>query len=169
MDISALICAVKAEFGDDSRRITHALAVLERARWMLSVDGGNRPVVTAAALLHDIGIPNAERKYGSAAPEYQEIEGPPVARRILDGLNFKNEDIEHVCLIVGSHHSGGKVGTLEFSIVWDADIIINWLEGKKMPALSDIDARLRSHAGKEMARELFHPDCNANGGFEYAS
>ena len=60
-------------------------------------------MVAAAALLHDIGIHAAERKYGSSAGVYQEKEGPPIARKVMEELNFSPGTIEHVCWIVGSH------------------------------------------------------------------
>ena len=120
-----VIAAVKAEFGTDQKRITHALRVLDQAENLLRQEGGNPQVVIAAALLHDIGIQEAERKHGSNAGNYQELEGPPIARRILRELRFDDETIEHVCRIVGSHHSAGVSDSLEFCIIWDADWIVN--------------------------------------------
>lgn len=78
-----LIAAMKAEFGSDQKRIAHALNVLDWAKKIMDHEGGNREIVLAAAVLHDIGIQAAERKHGSNAPKYQELEGPPIARRIL--------------------------------------------------------------------------------------
>jgi len=65
-------------FGEDQKRIDHALSVLSFAEQILNDEPGDREVVVAAALLHDIGIHEAERKYGSSAGRYQEIEGPPI-------------------------------------------------------------------------------------------
>ena len=44
-------------------------------------EGGDPRIVVAAAVLHDIGIQEAERKHGSSGPQGQELEGPPIARR----------------------------------------------------------------------------------------
>ena len=74
-----LIQKMKDVFGDDQKRINHALAVLKYAEQIHAVEGGDAAVVTAAAILHDIGIHQAEQKYGSTAGKYQEIEGPPIA------------------------------------------------------------------------------------------
>ncbi len=120
-----LVEAVKAEFGEDQKRITHALRVLENAQELLRHEEANPRIVVAAALLHDIGIQEAERRHGSAAPQFQELEGPPIARRILEALGFAEADIQHVCRIVGSHHSGRDIDTPEFRIVWDADWLVN--------------------------------------------
>ncbi len=120
-----LIARMKIIFGDDRRRIDHALAVLGFAEAILDVEGGDPLTIKAAAILHDIGIPEAERKHGSAAGRFQEIEGPPIARSIMQELGIDEPTIDHVCRIVGSHHSAGGIDTLEFRIIWDADWLVN--------------------------------------------
>ncbi|KKM04295.1 hypothetical protein LCGC14_1765640, partial [marine sediment metagenome] len=72
---------MKHEFGDDRKRIKHALLVFDQARKIFIREEGDPGVVTAAALLHDIGIKEAERKHGSSEAHFKEIEGPPIARR----------------------------------------------------------------------------------------
>lgn len=42
--------------------------------------------LSAAAILHDIGIHNSEKKYNSSAGNYQELEGPPVAEELMKDL-----------------------------------------------------------------------------------
>ena len=61
-------------------------------------------VVIASAPFHDIGIKNAEEKYGSAEARYQEIEGPEVAGDILRKLDYSDAFIREVCDIVAHHH-----------------------------------------------------------------
>ncbi len=78
--------AMEDYFGDDAKRIGHALRVTGFADEILLHEPGDRELVLATALLHDIGIREAERKYGSSAGDLQEREGPPVARKILEGL-----------------------------------------------------------------------------------
>ncbi len=154
-----LIDAVKSEFGTDQKRITHALRVLETAESIMRQEGGEPRVVVAAALLHDIGIREAERKHGSSAPELQELEGPPIARRILEQTGFDERTIEHVCRIVGSHHSAGDVETAEFRIVWDADNIVNLAQKAehldKEQLEETIAKTFRTEKGEEIARTLF--------------
>ena len=59
-------------FGNDQRRIDHALAVLGHAEAILATEpAADAEVVTAAAILHDIGIQEAERKHGSSAGRWQ--------------------------------------------------------------------------------------------------
>lgn len=152
-----LVKAMKAEFGDDQKRITHALEVLEAAEELLKQEDAKPRVVVAAALLHDIGIQQAEREHGSTPARYQEQEGPPIARRILEDLKVDEDTIKHVCRIVGSHHSANDIDTTEFRVVFDADWLVN------MPAERDessteklrglVENTLRTKAGRAVAAE----------------
>ena len=58
-----VIAAMRGTFGDDGRRIEHALRVLEFAERILVTETADPVVVKAAAVLHDIGIHEAERKH----------------------------------------------------------------------------------------------------------
>jgi hypothetical protein len=154
-----LVAAVKEEFGGDQPRITHALRVLENAQELLRHHDADPRVVVAAALLHDIGIQQAERVHGSAAGRFQELEGPPIARRILEAAEIDEKTIQHVCRIVGSHHSAGDIDTPEFRILWDADWLVNLpeehgsLPPDKLGAF--IDRTFKTERGREIARERF--------------
>ncbi len=125
MDKEKLINAMKNYFGDDGRRIKHALRVLANAERILQKEKGNPDVVVPAAIFHDIGIHEAERKYNSNAGKYQEIEGPPIARKILTDLGVDSKIIDEVCEIIAHHHSPGKVNTMNFKILYDADWLVN--------------------------------------------
>jgi len=154
-----LIEEIEHVFGDDRKRIEHALAVLNYADRIQAVEGGDPLVVRAAALLHDIGIHQAERKHGSAAGKYQEIEGPPIAREILSKCDIEPEAVEHVCRIIANHHSAKDIDTMEFRIIWDADWLAN------IPAdfpdagpekLKDIiEKTFKTHEGRKAAERLF--------------
>jgi len=122
-----LIDEMQAIFGPDGRRIAHALSVLNYAERIHAVEGGNSIVVTAAAILHDIGIVQAERKYGSAAGHLQEVEGPPVAGPILDKHVKDPSAVQHVLDIIAHHHNG-CYDSKEFHILRDADMIVNIAE-----------------------------------------
>ena len=157
--IDQLIEAMKNEFGDDQKRISHALSVLKYTQDILREEGGNSHVVIAAALLHDIGIQEAERKYGSSAGKYQEIEGPPIARRIMESIGLESSSIEHVCRIVGSHHSGSDIDTQEFRILWDADWLVNipdeFADSNKDELKGIIGRIFKTRSGKKKAYQLY--------------
>ncbi len=126
-----MIAEMKALFGDDTKRIDHALAVLDRAEQINQSHHADELIVTAAAILHDIGIQQAERVHGSGAGKYQEIEGPPIAEKILKKLNIDENAIEHICKIIANHHCAKDkptAATKEFQVIWDADWLINFSE-----------------------------------------
>jgi hypothetical protein len=122
------ILELKKHFGSDERRINHALKVLAAAEIIMNgeqVYGITHDVVTVTALLHDVGIKAAELKYNSSAGPYQELEGPPVVREIMERLSAPQEIIERVTYIVGGHHTARKNDGLDFQIIWEADLLVN--------------------------------------------
>ncbi len=151
--------AMRMVFGRDARRINHAINVLCFAENILTQEPGDRTVVVAAAILHDIGIHEAERKYRSAAGNYQEIEGPPIARRIMESLGYEEPVIDHVCRIIANHHSARDIDTPEFRILWDADWLVNLPEefpGASQARLEKMINRVfRTSTGREIAKEQF--------------
>lgn len=154
-----LIDEMKHIFGGDQKRIEHALAVLGYAERIQIVEGGDPLVVNAAAILHDIGIRQAERKYGSSTGKYQEIEGPPIAEEILKRLDIADEVIEHVCRIIANHHSAGDIDTSEFRIVWDADWLVNipldFPNASEEKLQKIVNKVFRTSEGYKIAKELF--------------
>ena len=85
-------------------------------------------ILEAAALVHDIGIPECDRKYGSHPGHLQEKEGPPLARRMLTEVGFPPEATGRVCTLVGEHHTLSPVDGLDHQILLEADFIVNSLE-----------------------------------------
>jgi len=120
--------AMEDYFGADGKRIGHALRVTGFADEILRSEPGDRELVLVTALLHDIGIREAELKYGSSAGELQELEGPPVARKILEELGYGESFIREACAIIASHHSRGEVDSVNFRVIWDADWLVNLAE-----------------------------------------
>jgi len=150
---------MKRYFGRDFKRIGHAASVARYAEHIVTEEGGNPAVVLCAAYLHDIGIHESERKYHSTAPEYQHKEGPPIARQIMTRLGAREDLIEQVCDIVGHHHHPRIEETLNFKIVYDADLIVN-LEEKQKKKKTDrerlsriIEKTLFTDTGKRLARK----------------
>ena len=154
-----LINEMKAVFGQDQKRIDHALWVMDYAEQIQAVEGGDPLVVKAAGILHDIGIHQAERKHGSAAGQFQEIEGPPIAEEILKRHDILPEAIEHTCKIIANHHSAKNIDTLEFHIIWDADWLVNLQD--ETPALSPaqwierINKIFKTPTGQQLALQTF--------------
>ncbi|MHC4122145.1 MAG: HD domain-containing protein [Planctomycetota bacterium] len=154
-----LIDDMKKVFSGDQRRINHTLAVLDYTEQIHAVEGGDPLIVRAAAILHDIGIVEAERKYHSSAGNYQEIEGPAIARKILAKYDMDEAVIEHVCRIIANHHSAKDIDTLEFRIIWDADWLVNIpvdfadINNEKLKHL--IDKVFKTTRGHQIATKTF--------------
>ena len=113
-------------FGEDDRRIEHALRVLHHADRLL----GEHPdcdidVVIAAALLHDVGIKVAEEKHGCNTGKTQEQYGPAIAEKMLNSIGFPREKTETVKNIIGNHHSPSRFGYPELALLKAADRIVN--------------------------------------------
>ena len=129
---------MKRYFNRDFKRIGHASRVARYSEKIGKDEGGNLSVILTSAYLHDIGIKEAEKKYNSSAARYQELEGPPVAREILEKLGAADELIDEVCDIVGHHHHPGENETVNYRVLYDADLISN-LEENQMEKPSDSD------------------------------
>jgi HD superfamily phosphodiesterase len=117
-------------------------------------------VVEITAYLHDIGIKEGERKHNSSSPRYQHIEGPPVAREILTALGAPQPLIDEVCDIIGHHHVPRPEETMNFKVLYDADLITN-LEEKQKDVVSPpdhlqkiIDRSFLTKAGAALAAKV---------------
>ena len=154
-----LIDKMKKVFAGDQKRVDHALAVLDYAEKIQASEGGNPLIVKAAAILHDIGIQQAERKYSSSAGKYQEIEGPIITREILAKYDLDKETVEHIIRIIANHHSARDIDTVEFRCVWDADWLVNFpeeFENKQKHELEElINRTFKTQKGRQMAIALF--------------
>ncbi len=151
---------MKRYFGSDFKRIGHATRVARYAERIAKGEGCDLAVILTAAYLHDIGVKEAERKHCSAAAEYQELEGPPVAREILVALGADKGLIEEVCDIVGHHHHPRQDESLSFKTVYDADTIVNLEERQKQEPMNAekmdqvIRTRFLTKSGREVARNV---------------
>ena len=150
---------MKKYFKTDFKRIGHASRVARYAQKIGVAEGGNMAVILASAYLHDIGIHEAEKKYNSTAAVYQEKEGPAIARSIMEGLGANNDLIEEVCDIIGHHHHPKDEETLNFKVLYDADLIANIEDNhKEKPAEPEkikkiINSSFLTKNGKKIAEE----------------
>ena len=150
---------MKQYFGTDFKRIGHAGRVARYAEKIGKNEKADMAVVLCAAYLHDIGIKNAEEKYGSAKAEHQHVEGPPVARKILQDLGAREALIDEVCDIISHHHQPRDSETRNFKVVYDADMLANMdaCQGKEQIEADilarKIDSLYLTDAGKELARQ----------------
>jgi HD superfamily phosphohydrolase YqeK len=151
---------MKRYFESDFKRIGHATKVARYADRLCKEEEAHPVVTTLSAYLHDIGIKEAERKYNSASPQYQHLEGPPVAREILNKLGAEEGIIDEVCDIIGHHHTPRDEETTNFKVIYDADLIVNLEEKQKESPtppeqLEKIIAKsFLTKSGQSMARKV---------------
>ncbi len=151
---------MKRYFGNDTKRINHALKVAQYAEEILKIEGGNPIVILGSAYLHDIGIKKAEEKYGHASAEYQEKEGPDIAREILNRLNVQKPIVDEICDIIGHHHHPRSKETLHFQILYEADWLVNIDEDNLFQNKEKLEKIMtnvfKTETGKRLAENLYH-------------
>jgi len=151
---------MKKYFGQDFRRIGHAVKVARYAEQISGEEQGDLAVVLIAAYLHDIGIPEAERKHDSSDSRYQEKEGPPLAREILSRIGAMPDLIEEVSDIIGRHHHPRPEETTNFKVVYDADQLVNLEEVLKDETKSQaelmalIEREFLTTTGRKLAQSV---------------
>ena len=155
---------MKRYFRTDFKRIGHATRVARYAEQIGKSERGNMAVILVSAYLHDIGIHEAEKKHGSTAAKYQEEEGPDIARSILIQLGAKEALIDEICDIIGHHHHPRPEDTLNFKVLYDADLLTNLEEKHKDDSLDAdrldkiIGKSFFTESGRQTAREVLIPD-----------
>ena len=158
---------MKRYFKSDFKQIGHATRVARYAERIGKREGGALAVIMGAAYLHDIGILEAERKYGSAKAEYQEKEGPAVARSIMEKVKANPAVIDEVCDIISRHHHPGPGESTNFKVVYDSDLIANLEEKHKDDPMKDdhlkevIDSSFLTQSGREEAETVLLQGSNS--------
>lgn len=155
--VEELTEAMKDEFGDDYGRIAHTLRVLREAQGLLADEDGDARVVTAAALLHDIGAERPQAQQDASAPQEQETGGPAVVREILQRTGLDERSMQQVCDILRGLQSDGDIDLPEFRIVWDARRLATLSESPDVSSAASPETlanTFRTSTGAEKAREV---------------
>ncbi|MDO4500495.1 MAG: HD domain-containing protein [Erysipelotrichaceae bacterium] len=115
-------------------------------------------ILETAALVHDIAIKYCEEKYQSHTGDLQEIEGPALAKELLDKLNFDKKVNERVQYLVGHHHTYDNIDGIYYQILVEADFIVNIYEGNKdkQTALYTYEKIFKTECGKQIFRDMFN-------------
>ena len=123
-----IIAAMIHYYEGDPKRINHfkkvygfAKAIGERE----SLSEEEQLILEIAALTHDIGIRNSEIQYHSSAGNYQQIVGPPEARKLLEENAIPNHIIERVCWLIAHHHTYVGINAVDYQILIEADFLVN--------------------------------------------
>ncbi|MEW6217939.1 MAG: HD domain-containing protein [Thermodesulfobacteriota bacterium] len=115
-----LLAQVAAAGVDDVHGRDHLARVHRLAVRMARDLGADESVVSAAALLHDIGRPEETRRQGAVC---HAAIGAAAACRLLPGLGFAPAAVEAVAACIAAHRfrGGPPPLTLEARILYDAD------------------------------------------------
>ncbi|WP_017209326.1 HD domain-containing protein [Clostridium beijerinckii] len=158
--ISTIINEMIKYYAKDPRRVNHFLKVFSFAKSIgeiENIDKKTQEILEVAAVMHDIGIKISEEKYNSSAGNYQELEGPPVAKKMLSKFNFSEEFIERVCYLIGHHHTYSKIDGIDYQILIEADFLVNIYEDEiKTPQIESIKNKyFKTKSGTEFLNSLY--------------
>lgn len=126
-----LQATIKYDTGD-ARRIHHLIKVHDFARAIAiaeGLEGEERFILEAAAILHDIGIHASEAKYGKCNGKHQEELGPIEGVKVMDAVGaFQPKQIDRICWLIAHHHSYLNVVETDHRILIEADFLVNSFE-----------------------------------------
>jgi HD superfamily phosphodiesterase len=164
--IGQIMCAMIAYYSGDARRINHFLKVYGFAKAIGEAEGldeGTQEILEIAALTHDIGIRNSEKKYGSTAGHDQETEGPPEAEKLLTALGVGAAVVDRVCWLIAHHHTYTDIHGADYQILIEADFLVNAYEDELSPdAIRSVADRLfRTGTGKMLIDAVYRTDAKA--------
>jgi HD superfamily phosphodiesterase len=145
---------------NDVLQINHLLKVYSFAHYIGIMEGCNtqlQTIIEIAALLHDIGIHEAERKYNSSAGNWQELEGPIVAKELLKDLNLENFIQDRVLFLIGHHHSYKAIDDIDFQILVEADFLVNIFESQMVnDSIKSIKENIfKTNCGIKLLEQLY--------------
>ena len=153
----------------DPRRIQHFLKVYELARTIGRLEGLDEQtqlILESAAVLHDIGIHRSEEKYGSSEGKYQEIEGPPEARALLERISWPPKLTDRICFLIGHHHTYQGIDAVDWQILVEADFLVNLYEdGASKQTVRNVYGKIfRTKSGRRLCGYMFGIEQTAHGG-----
>jgi len=144
----------------DPKRIFHSLKVHSLAKLigdMETLDSESLFVLQTAAIVHDVGIKIAEKKYGNCGGKLQEQEGPAIAEDLLASLNYEPKVIERVCYLVGHHHTYSHIDGMDYQILVEADFLVNFYEENHSAEIirATYDRVFKTTSGRDYCRKMF--------------
>ena len=159
-ETSILIKEMIEYYKNDVKRINHFLKVFSFAQIigkLEQIDENLQYILEVSAIMHDIGIKISEEKYNSSAGNYQEIEGPPVAKKMLENFKVDDDIIERVCFLIGHHHTYSNIDNIDYQILIEADFLVNIYEDEididKIPSIRD--KYFKTKAGISILSDLY--------------
>lgn len=160
IDIEKLAALAVAYDAGDPRRVQHLMKVYAYSRLIGRSEGldvRTQNILEAAAILHDIGIHEAERKHGSNGGKWQELEGPAVAAPLLAQAGADADESARVQWLIAHHHTYDAGEDTDFRILLEADFLVN-ADEDGLPRESILAARerlFRTGSGRALPDDIF--------------
>lgn len=144
----------------DAKRIGHFMKVYLFAGMIGEQEGLEQEVqfvLETAAIVHDIGIKASEEKYQSSAGNYQELEGPAVAKPMLERLGYEKKVIDRVLYLIAHHHTYTDVDGLDYQILLEADFLVNAYEDglRKETIEYGMNKIFQTESGKKLCKKIY--------------
>ena len=98
-----------------------------------------------------------EQKYNSSAGHYQQLEGPPVAKKILDELGYPDDFVERVMYLIAHHHTYTNIDGMDYQILVEADFLVNIFEdGFSAEMIENVRNKIfRTQSGIQCLEEMY--------------
>lgn len=161
MDKKALLIKTMISYyANDPCRIQHFIKVHDFAGIIGKLEklgDEEQNILEIAAIVHDIGIKVSEEKYGNADGKHQELEGPVIARAMLETLDFEDSVIDRVCYLIAHHHTYTDINGLDYQILVEADFLVNLYEGNESRETAGQVLRriFRTESGRQICADMF--------------
>ena len=149
------------------KRINHFLKVSYFAKIIAESENlteMEKTVLETVTILHDVGIKISLKKYNSSAGKYQELEGPPIAAKILAERDSPKEIIDRVCFLIKNHHTYENIDGIDHQILIEADFIVNIFEEEfdKETVLKIKNNFFKTASGKKLLDTLYNSEKEKN-------
>ena len=144
----------------DASRIQHFIKVYCYSHMIgikEKLDDKTQVVLDLAAIVHDIGILPAEKKYGYQTGKLQEEIGPAFAGKLLEEINVEESTIKRVEFLVAHHHTYEGVDSIDWQILLEADFLVNSFE-KNMSAdtiRNTMHELFKTNAGIQLCKRMY--------------
>ena len=139
--------------------VEHALKVYSYAysiAVMEGIGGDDLLTIQCAAILHDIGIPNAIKIHGSGKGPFQEKEGALLVPEFAALANIPEALAPRITWLVGNHHTHEKCGEdILLQILMEADYLVNLSESPDRYKVDEVKGFFKTKTGKEYLACLF--------------
>ena len=116
-------------------------------------------ILASAAILHDVGIPQAIKLHGSGKGEYQEKEGALLVPELLEQADIQQDISDRVAWLVGHHHTEALADNdLLLQILMEADYLVNLAEGNiPIEKANEVkEGFFKTNIGKKYITALFN-------------